>query len=85
MTAREIATLMSELLELDDIAIDDNFFEVGGNSLLALSLIDELRSRYGTEISLLKLIRSPTAEGLAHLIADDEVQKAAVTKGPGPA
>lgn len=85
MTANEIATLISELLDLDDVATDDNFFEIGGNSLLALSLIKELRLRSGTEISLLKLIRSPTSEGLAYLITNNEVQKAAVMKGLGPA
>lgn len=76
MTALEIAKLMSEMLDIDDLETDDNFFEIGGNSILALSLIQELQERCHVKISLLSVIRAPTPDGLALLVARDEVSKA---------
>lgn len=69
MSGPEIAALISSILDIDDIAIDDNFFEIGGNSLLALRLIEGLAQRYGVRFSLLDVIRAPTAGELA-LLAD---------------
>jgi acyl carrier protein len=73
MTASEIAALISIILEIDDIAVDDNFFEVGGNSLLALALIAKIEQRCSVQVSLLDVIRAPTPEELASLIARDAV------------
>jgi acyl carrier protein len=67
--ASEIAELIGEMLEISDIALDDNFFEVGGNSLLALRLIAQLEKRYGVQVSLLEVVRAPTPDQLAGLVA----------------
>ena len=69
MTASEIAALIGEMLETDDLTVDDNFFEMGGNSLLALHLIAKLEERSGVKISLLEVVRAPTPERLALLIS----------------
>jgi aryl carrier-like protein len=69
VTASEIAELIGEMLELSDVAPDDNFFEVGGNSLLALRLIAQLEGRSGAHISLLDVVRNPTPDHLAALLA----------------
>jgi enterobactin synthetase component F len=69
VTASEIAELIGEMLELSDVAPDDNFFEVGGNSLLALRLIAQLEGRSGAQISLLDVVRAPTPGQLAALLA----------------
>jgi len=69
MTAAQIAVLMSELIEIDCVALDDNFFEVGGNSLTALQLIARLEAETGARISLLEVVRAPTPRELISLIA----------------
>lgn len=68
MTAKEIVSLMVEILDIDDIETGDNFFDIGGNSILALTLIEELYERCQIRISLLEVIRSATPEALASLI-----------------
>jgi len=69
MTASTIAALMSEMLEIDDMALDDNFFEVGGNSMLALQLMTKLEQQSGAKVSLLDVVRAPTPNLLAPVIA----------------
>jgi acyl carrier protein len=70
MTASEISELIGEMLEIGDMALDDNFFDVGGNSLLALELMTQLEERSGVKISLLDVIRAPSPDQLAVIIAD---------------
>lgn len=74
MKALEIATLMAEMLDLDDIETEDNFFDIGGDSILALSLIEELYERCQVRVSLLDVIRCPTPEDLAGRIARNAVR-----------
>lgn len=69
MTPSELAVLIQELLETDDITVDDNFFDVGGNSILALELLEVVRERCGIRIPLIDMIRAPTAAGMSELIA----------------
>lgn len=69
MNPTDVATLMQELLQTDDIAVDDNFFDVGGSSVLALRLLLELDKRHGVALSLLDVMHSPTPEGLARRAA----------------
>lgn len=81
MTPTDIATLVREVLGTDQIGVDDNFFAVGGNSLLALTLMSKIKERYGATVSLIDVIRNPTPEGLARLVAHAEPDHAAT----GPA
>lgn len=69
MTPSEIADLFGEIIYVDDIAIDDNFFDVGGNSILALGLIATLRERSGVVLQLIDVVDAPTPEGLARVLA----------------
>jgi acyl carrier protein len=72
MDAARIATLMSEMFETD-VEEDDNFFEIGGNSLQALTLAARLEKDTGVKVSLLAVIRNPTPRRLADLIAGEAV------------
>lgn len=63
-----VVTLWSDWLGISGIGADDDFFELGGHSLLAVSLIEELRARYGARISALDFYLDPTPAGLARLV-----------------
>jgi aryl carrier-like protein len=69
MTPTEVASLVREIVEIDQMAVDDNFFDVGGNSILALVLISRIKHRTATALRLIDIVHSPTPEGIARLVA----------------
>ncbi|GAB3021318.1 hypothetical protein GCM10027051_28220 [Niabella terrae] len=60
-----LAALWSELLLIDEIGSGDNFFDLGGNSLLAQQLVTALKSRHGQDLPITKLYQHPTIQDLA--------------------
>ena len=70
--------MLSELLDVGEIGPDENFFLLGGHSMLAAQLIVRLESLFDVEISLRYLFDHPT---LAEIAAGVERQMAANTAG----
>ncbi|MBR1733831.1 MAG: hypothetical protein IJ730_00015 [Alphaproteobacteria bacterium] len=56
------------LLDKEDFALDDNYFLAGGDSLLALDLIDDLKTALNIEISLSEIFSYQTVRELGKLI-----------------
>ncbi len=65
---KNIAAVWSELLLVDKIGADDNFFQLGGNSLLALKTVAVLKQRFNYEVPITKLYQYPTVNGIAAFI-----------------
>ena len=63
--AVRLLAIVRELLESDTIALEDNFFLVGGHSLLGMQLLMRVRREFGVGLSLQQLFEAPTVEGLA--------------------
>ncbi|BBM00785.1 type I polyketide synthase [Microbulbifer sp. GL-2] len=57
-----------EILGIREIGINDNFFDIGGNSLLAAALAVKLRAKFQVEIPLAELLERPTIAQLADLL-----------------
>lgn len=68
MESVDVVSLFEEILGADDILAEDNFFDVGGNSILALTLLAEVEKRWGVTLALIDVIRAPTSCGVAELI-----------------
>ena len=59
-----LAQMWSEILGLPRIGIHDNFFQIGGHSLLAVRLVARIRDAFGCEMPLLSLFECPTVAEL---------------------
>jgi amino acid adenylation domain-containing protein len=61
----ELAAILSSLLGLPEVSVQDNFFLLGGHSLLGTQLIVRVRDVFGVELSLRALFDAPTIADLA--------------------
>jgi len=64
-TASKLAALFAEVLERPRVGVDDNFFEIGGHSLLAAQLVELVQERLGVEVPLRDVFDAPTPNELA--------------------
>ena len=72
-TESTLAQIWAEVLHLERVGIGDNFFDLGGDSLLAIRLIDRIGKQFQRELPLSTLFLAPTIEGLAsHLSSDTD-------------
>ena len=60
-----IASILQEVLKVDRIGVDDNFFDLGGNSLLLVQVHGRLQEQFGREILLVEIFNHPTVRALA--------------------
>ncbi|MFP3940065.1 MAG: beta-ketoacyl synthase N-terminal-like domain-containing protein, partial [Thermoanaerobaculia bacterium] len=67
---RAVAEIWQELLGTPEVGRHDEFFELGGSSLLALRLSARLRERVGVELDPHALLERPTVAGLAEAVAE---------------
>jgi natural product biosynthesis luciferase-like monooxygenase protein len=68
---RLAAEVLAQVLKADRIGVEDNFFEAGGNSLLAVEARARLRPVLGERLSLVDIFRYPTVRGLVAAFAGD--------------
>ncbi|PSH62187.1 amino acid adenylation domain-containing protein [Phyllobacterium sophorae] len=71
----EVAGIWKDILGLqhEELSIRDSFFDVGGNSLSAMALINRLNARFGTRLPIQALFAVPTVEALASAIGSGAV------------
>ena len=67
----QLARLWEEALGVRPVGVRDNFFEIGGHSLLAVSLFAEIEKTFNKRIPLAALFLGPTIENLANLLRAD--------------
>ncbi|MFC5946056.1 non-ribosomal peptide synthetase, partial [Micromonospora harpali] len=60
-----VARIWAEVLDLDDLGVDDDFFELGGDSLRAMRLLARLRDEARLRLKMSELFRAPTVAVLA--------------------
>src|SRR5205807_920178 len=66
-----LAEIWGEVLRVESgrISTDADFFELGGDSLLAMQLTTRVRVAFGVDVALSELFTSPTLQGFAQRIA----------------
>ena len=65
---RTIAAIWQAVLRLEKVGIHDNFFEVGGYSLLATQVISRINKAFQVDLSLRSFFEDPTIAGLSQTI-----------------
>jgi amino acid adenylation domain-containing protein len=69
--AEEVVSLLwMDVLGIDEVGVRDNFFRLGGHSMLAARLNFKVREAFGIDLPLRNLFMSPTIEGLVEAIAE---------------
>ncbi len=68
-----IAEIWSEVLGIDRIGVDDSFFELGGDSLLAMQVLNRIRRNISANLSFRDLLESQNVGELAKLVDDKPI------------
>ena len=79
-----IAEIWSEVLRLDQVSVKDNFFDLGGHSLLLIKVHARLREQLGMDVAVGDLFRYATLESLAKSLAGTGNGAGASTTRPMP-
>ncbi len=67
----QLIQLWEEVLNLRGVRLDDDFFAIGGNSLLAYRMITSLEQHIGRRLPMAALFNNPTILGLCEVILSD--------------
>jgi amino acid adenylation domain-containing protein len=62
---RQLIDIMTKLLGVKTISINDDFFMLGGHSLMGAQLLNKVRETFGVEITLMKLFENGTIASMA--------------------
>ncbi|AOM78758.1 hybrid non-ribosomal peptide synthetase/type I polyketide synthase [Pedobacter steynii] len=76
----ELAAIWKSLFGYDTIGVNDDFFELGGDSLKALGLLNSIRRKFEKEISLAEFFNAPSIRAIASLISLLAVNSTGINK-----
>lgn len=66
----QVARIFRQVLRVDDIGRDDQFFDRGGDSLRAVEVLERVQERFGLSLSMDTLLENPSVAGLAKVISE---------------
>jgi acyl-CoA synthetase (AMP-forming)/AMP-acid ligase II/acyl carrier protein len=70
-TEKELAQIWMAVLELEEVGINESFFDIGGHSLMAMQLVSRVRMRLGVDLALSDVYAAPTIQSLAELVEEE--------------
>ncbi|MFH9349744.1 phosphopantetheine-binding protein [Kitasatospora sp. NPDC017646] len=69
VTAAALVAVFRRVLEHEDVTADSDFFDLGGDSLLATRVLSAVSRTHGVELTFDDFLLAPTPAGLARRIA----------------
>ncbi|MEG4999076.1 amino acid adenylation domain-containing protein [Microcoleus sp. B4-D4] len=73
-----IATVWQQVLHLEKVGVDDNFFDLGGHSLLMAQAHSKLREAIDRDVSMIEMFKYPTISSLAKYLSEEPEEKSSV-------
>ncbi|WP_105168227.1 non-ribosomal peptide synthetase [Pseudoalteromonas sp. T1lg23B] len=70
----ELVCLFKQIVACDYVGIHDDFFAIGGHSLLAMRLLNQIRAKLGYTLTLKEIFANPSVAELAHTIESQNKQ-----------
>ena len=67
-TERAVAECWSQVLDVEEVGLDDDFFTAGGHSLLLIQLIHRLQAHFDVSLSVWECFAHPSPGALAALV-----------------
>jgi len=77
-----LAAIWAEVLKLERVEVDDNFFEIGGHSLIATQIVSRIRQTFHVELPVRRLFETPTISQLAKTVEAEVLNRASITLPP---
>lgn len=71
---RMLARIWASVLNFDEIGVEDNFFDLGGNSILVSQIYVELEKQFGNKIDVTDLFIYPTISQMCDFLSDIQKQ-----------
>jgi non-ribosomal peptide synthetase component F/acyl carrier protein len=72
---KEVANIWADVLNLDNVGINHNFFDLGGHSLAATRVVSQVIKQFQVEVPLQLLFQSPTVAEMAAVIMEHQSKK----------
>jgi acyl carrier protein len=67
---KQIASIWQSVLRLEKVGIHDNFFDLGGHSLLMVQVHGEVHQKLNVDLSMVEMFRHPTVSALAERVVN---------------
>jgi thioesterase domain-containing protein/acyl carrier protein len=71
---RRLCEIWQEALGVESVGIDDNFFDLGGHSLLVIRLVSKINANFGIRLSPRRIFENPSVRRLARVLDGPEVE-----------
>jgi acyl carrier protein len=81
---RTIATVWQEVLRLEKVGLHDNFFDLGGHSLLLVQVYSKLQGVFSNALSIIDMFKYSTVEALATYLTQTKSEPAASRSSDEP-
>ncbi|HEY1352293.1 MAG TPA: amino acid adenylation domain-containing protein [Ktedonobacteraceae bacterium] len=72
---QKLADLWAALFQLERVGVTDNFFALGGHSILAIRLCGQIQALFQIQVSLRTIFEHPTVAGLALVVVEKQLEQ----------
>ena len=69
---RVLAQIFADVLGVDQVGVDDSFFDLGGHSLLAAVLTAQVTERFGVKVTLRRFLSNPSVGGINEYLSESQ-------------